>query len=518
MFEIGEVVIAGAGPVGSFTAVLTSLLGLPVVVYEKREVFTREINVKITPGFFEQVQSCIRLLGIEDEFFHDFNERLAQKKNRIVIKEFESLFKQKAISLGAKYVLKEVNSFEELYAEHGSNQPIIIDCTGRKSKLRTTQFGQDDANMEVIPLESAMHINFRASFKNIDQTVLYSAMKNNEDIKLAEIVASKAKKVDLSEMKNVTIPIFISKSLADRFDEAYPDINRAPMMPFANEREIPYEIFEVISSILGPLLMEDWQIDFKSIQVKKIEITCGYAFKRSCLRYICLGDSAVHLAFYKSLNFGLKHALDFFLVLSGFSRLKSENIRTKSPNDSLVLDEFRKKHPSLNAISVRQTADRNTFLIVTKVIFYGVYKFCLANSETEQLTSNFGVRENEIDEILSSLNEKLNDWSYLMRNFEEHRAKDIRQVIESNCRKKKMFDFVSDFVWLNGKSPIKLSELLQTIQKGYSLFSSDLQFINECLLIVRVFPFEFETSGKGPRRSIEQTNCISLGHVRKFIF
>jgi flavin-dependent dehydrogenase len=162
MFGIGEVVIAGGGPVGSFTAVLTSLLGLPVVVYEKRETFTREINVKITPDFFEQVQNCIRLQGIDDVFFHDLSESLAQKKYRILIKELESVFKQKALSLGAKYVLKEVASFDELFAEHKSNQPIIIDCTGRKSVLRTTQFGEDDVNMEVIPLESAMHIKTKS--------------------------------------------------------------------------------------------------------------------------------------------------------------------------------------------------------------------------------------------------------------------------------------------------------------------------------------------------------------------
>jgi len=458
-----------------------------VVVYEKRDAFTREINVKITPGFFEQVHNCIQLLGIEDEFFHDFNASLVLKKNRILIKELESSFKEKAVSSGAKYVLKEVNNFDEIYAEHSSNQPIIIDCTGRKSMLRTTHFGQDDVNMEVIPLESAMHINFTALFNTIDQTVLYSAMKNNDDIKLAEIVASKKQNADSSQMKNVTIPIFISKSLAQRFDEEYPDINRKPLIPFVDSREIPNEIFDVISSILGPLLMEDWQIDFKSVKVKKIEITCGYAKTRSFWRYVCLGDSAVHLAFYKSLNFGLKHALDFFLRLSGFFGLKSENIRSKRPNDSLVLDEFRKKHLNLNAVKVLPTTNRNTYLIVTKVLFYGVYKFSLANLESEQLTSNFGVRENEIDGILSSTNEKLNDWSYLMDEFEKQRRKDISQVIESNCRKKKTFDFVSDFVWLNGKSPIKLSELLQTIQKGYSLFSSDLGFINQCLLILREF-------------------------------
>lgn len=54
--------------------------------------------------------------------------------------------------------------------------------------------------------------------------------------------------------------------------------------------------------------MEDWDINWNSVVVKKINITCGYAINRSKNRYVCLGDSAAHFAYFKSLNFGLKHA------------------------------------------------------------------------------------------------------------------------------------------------------------------------------------------------------------------
>ena len=45
--EIKKIVIVGGGPVGNFSAVLSRMLGIETVVYEKREDYTREINVKI---------------------------------------------------------------------------------------------------------------------------------------------------------------------------------------------------------------------------------------------------------------------------------------------------------------------------------------------------------------------------------------------------------------------------------------------------------------------------------------
>ncbi len=59
MSNVGHVVIVGSGPVGSFMAVLTSRLGVKVTVYEKREEFTREINVKIDNGFFKRFSKSL---------------------------------------------------------------------------------------------------------------------------------------------------------------------------------------------------------------------------------------------------------------------------------------------------------------------------------------------------------------------------------------------------------------------------------------------------------------------------
>jgi hypothetical protein len=46
---------------------------------------------------------------------------------------------------------------------------------------------------------------------------------------------------------------------------------------------------------------------------------------------------------------------------------------------------------------------------------------------------------------------------------------------------------LSDFIWLNGKSPIKLSELLTRLSHGYALYYNDHQFIYKCLTILRQF-------------------------------
>lgn len=54
--------------------------------------------------------------------------------------------------------------------------------------------------------------------------------------------------------------------------------------------------------------MAGWDIQWPGVVIKKINITCGYSIHRSQGRYLCLGDSAAHFAYFKSLNFGLKHA------------------------------------------------------------------------------------------------------------------------------------------------------------------------------------------------------------------
>lgn len=310
MFKIEEIIIAGGGPIGSYIAVLTSYLGVPVTVYEKRNDYTRTINVKITENFFQKTSLILNRLSNRDQFFTELNNQLKEKNRRIVISELEQKLKDKAVSQGVKYINEEIQSFDQLYQRHRAKNPLILDCTGRHSKLRIAVFGQDSNSMEIIPLESALHINFKAKFNKIDKSLLYSAMKNNNDIKISEVVSSKALE---DEYKNVTIPIFISKHLSEIFDKEYPNINREPLLPFRTNKPIPTEIFSTIASIIDPLMMENWTFNFKSMEVKKIEITCGYSKVRSNERFICLGDSAVHLAFYKSLNFGFEHA--FYLSL-----------------------------------------------------------------------------------------------------------------------------------------------------------------------------------------------------------
>lgn len=68
--------------------------------------------------------------------------------------------------------------------------------------------------------------------------------------------------------------------------------------------------------------MEDWEIDWSTVLLKKINITCGFGINRSKNKYICLGDSAAHFAYFKSLNFGLKHAFEFMKILASYPNLK----------------------------------------------------------------------------------------------------------------------------------------------------------------------------------------------------
>ncbi|GFQ65475.1 uncharacterized protein TNCT_395021 [Trichonephila clavata] len=206
--KMKNIIIAGSGPVGSFMAVLCAQLGFPVTVYEKREGFTRNINVKIEGPFFKEVQEVLSRLNVKTEFFGKLNEHLHSQRNRILIKELEERFAREAKSLGAKYITREVESFEELYKEHKASDPIILDCTGRNSKLRINEFGPDIVSS---PLQHAMYVNFKAKITD-NMSSLYQVMKYMRNIKLTEVVLSKRK--DKDGFSDVTLPVFITDELA----------------------------------------------------------------------------------------------------------------------------------------------------------------------------------------------------------------------------------------------------------------------------------------------------------------
>lgn len=56
-------VIVGGGPVGNFSAVLISMLGIKCTVYEKRDSYTREINIKIEKDFFKEVAKTMKRIS-----------------------------------------------------------------------------------------------------------------------------------------------------------------------------------------------------------------------------------------------------------------------------------------------------------------------------------------------------------------------------------------------------------------------------------------------------------------------
>ena len=96
--------------------------------------------------------------------------------------------------------------------------------------------------------------------------------------------------------------------------------------------------------------------------IKKINITCGYGIKRSSNRYICLGDSAAHFAYFKSLNFGLRHAFDLIKILASYHSVKYE----LGPFDEkLIVDRCWKKNPYLWPTHARQGPSPCTYFVTT---------------------------------------------------------------------------------------------------------------------------------------------------------
>lgn len=466
-----DIIIVGSGPVGSFIATLCRQLGLSVTVYEKRQEFSRNINLKIEDNFFKEVSEVLSRLNVETDFFAKLNDHLHNQKNRILIKDLEEKFTEEAKRLGAKYIIREIESFEELHEEHKNLDPIILDCTGRNSKLRINEFGPDQDNIVTTPLQYAMYVNFKAKVTD-NISSLYQVMKYIKNIKLTEVVVSKSK--DNNGFSDITLPVFITDELAEVFNREYPNINREPLNPFNSQDPVPDNIFLPISSLLGNLIMDGCSVDLNSVKVKKIEISCGYAKKRSKDNHVCLGDSAIHLAFFRSLNLGLKHALQLFIKLS----MLQANVQ--APKDDEIIKQFKEHYPHLHPIKVYPTVARNVFLVVTKVTRYGCFSYCLTNHERKRLTSRLGVRESQISNILKELSENLSTWNNILADFETKRDEDIKKEIHSNKTKSVLYDHLSWFIDINGKSFIKISELARAVRGKYSLYREDFEFLLKC--------------------------------------
>lgn len=464
-----EIVIVGSGPVGSFMAVLCAHANFSVTVYEKREEFTRNINLKVQTGLFKEVVTTFSNLNIQSEFFEKFVEHLESTNNRILIKELETRFSTKAKAMGVAYITREVTSVDSLRQEHSPKNPIILDCTGRNSKLRVDAFGPDANNLITIPLQHAMYINFKA--KIVGNLSLYQVIKHIKNVKLTEVVVGK--KVDENGYSDVTIPAFITNDLARAFAWEFPDINKNPLNPFNTHRPISDEILFPISSLLGNLLLDGCQINFESVKVKQIVISCGYAQRRSRDNFVCLGDAAIYLAFFRSLNLGFKHALELFVKLSMFGELKIRQLK--------VLEQFhRDSKKLLNAIRVYATDAKNVYMVVTKVMFYGCYSYNMTDRTIERLTSPLGIYEWQISKTLKELNQKLCTWSNSLEAFEAVRSSDISHEMRANRDKSTFFDFGAWVINLNGMSFIKISEVSRAFSCKYSLYEQDFKFLLKC--------------------------------------
>lgn len=477
-----KIIIAGSGPIGSFMALLCGLTGFDVVVYEKRNEFTRNINLKIEKDFFKYVHEIISRLNIRSDFFEKLNDFMHEHNDRILIRHMETKFVAKAKAIGVRYVTKDVNSFQELLQENGDPDAIVLDCTGRNSPLRKSEFGADEENIVITPLQHAMYINFKA--KTNDKSLsLYQAMKYITNVKLTEVVFGK--KVDVNGFIDVTIPVFITEELAKSFDLEFPDINRHPLNPFNSSKLTSDEIFHPISALLGNLIVDGCNIDLNSVLVKKIEISCGYAKNRSRDNFVCLGDAAVFLAFFRSLNLGLKHALDFFIKLSMF--------RGKEFTQYNVIQQFKLHNPLQNPIKVIPTKANNVFMIVTNRLRFSCFSFNLTTQTTEELTDFFGVTEDQVQDVLYNLNKNLTTWRISIEKFEAQREEDIKREIKRNKDKSLIFDYAAWFVDLNSKSVIKISELARLVEGKPALLRNDFSFMLTCF--------------KSRNKAISNTNC-----------
>ncbi|GHM58983.1 MAG: hypothetical protein sL5_11190 [Candidatus Mesenet longicola] len=153
----------------------------------------------------------------------------------------------------------------------------------------------------------------------------------------------------------------------------------------------------------------------------------------------------------------------------------------QAPKDDEIIKQFKENYPHLHQIKVYPTVARNVFLVITKVTRYGCFSYCLTNHERKRLTSHRGIRKSEISNISKKLNEDLSTWANLLADFEIKRDEDIKSEIHSNKIKSILYDHLSWFIDINGKSFIKISELARAARGKYSLFCLSVLKLEETL-------------------------------------
>lgn len=233
-----------------------------------------------------------------------------------------------------------------------------------------------------------------------------------------------------------------------------------------------------------PLVVEDWDIDWASVAIKKIEITCGYARERSRGQIVCLGDSAAHFAYYKSLNIGLNHAAKFFEMLTEYSQIE---MKLPPFKEEEIKSIFRKSSPLLAFYSAAPSLFPCKYYITTKAVLYGAFVLDLRNLLARKLDIiPCSSREKAADHFKNYESEKVKEesWKQWIGRYEEWRLSVIKKVVAQNSMKNNNTNIIGKVIQINNLSPIRISETFSYLTKGYSLKAQDFVFFDENLNIL----------------------------------
>lgn len=174
------------------------------------------------------------------------------------------------------------------------------------------------------------------------------------------------------------------------------------------------------------------------------------------------------------------HALEFFVGLSTYC---IEPDATSS--DEQILRQFRRDNIGLLPSYVCRTCRRNSYMVVTKVLFYGCFHYCLTNHRTERLKSPLGIRKAQVDDELRKLDARLSNWSCVLGDFESRRKRDIYREVQSNLDKNDMYKYISWIIDVKGSSPVKISGVISMARRGYFLSPESYIFFLRCLKVLK---------------------------------
>ena len=315
-----DIVIIGGGPIGCWVAIQLKKRNpsLEVQVYERHREYKRDHMMSIKRASFTNDAKRTR-----DEAEAEFYQKIATNNNTLRTKNvssdlqpmtrintlvFESILKEECERLGVRFTYKKILSPEEVIRLHPECQRFVA-ADGAHSLMRTALLGEDSVDEK--DLLYSVDVKYEAEGQ---ATYLYEPTYDKLDMIVVETIGSEE-----NGKTNVALRFLVDEKTYNELPEAtfkkplnreainpdsplYDQLNKMQSLrqQFTNEKRIPDT--ERIT-----------KVRLSQYVAKKLSVTSD---RHDMIGWFFVGDAAMGMPFYRSINSGLQLGSRLAAILS----------------------------------------------------------------------------------------------------------------------------------------------------------------------------------------------------------